>query len=69
MVRDLVRRLNNTYNTIPDAYKQFLSDCGKMSPVTGWLQVTYPGTALDILKVKLSLYMTLLSFIMLYNAI
>ena len=51
MIRDLVNRLQNTYNTVPDDYKQFLSDCSKMSPVTGFLQVTFPGTVLDLLKV------------------
>ena len=51
MVKDLVRRLYNTHNSIPDEYKQFLQDIGKMSPVSGYLQVTSPGTALDLLKV------------------
>ena len=49
MFKNLIQRLINIWDEIPEEYMQFLNDISSASPVTGLLQATKPE-ALNILN-------------------
>ena len=58
LIKTLVSRVFDDYDELPEEYVKFLSNLGKNTSVSGYLQVTSPNT-LQILEVCYILYQML----------